>query len=155
VPSHHVLQRQDLPALSNWWGGFLLPLLAWFLLYRIQNRVTDFYKALTLPLPIVYGFLGALIFGILLSVFFTLGYTEIPFYMIVGLFFLALFLPIYRAVYFLGFIIGMTYTFGGVLPIGIISILSLINAILFLIFRPIILFMLSGLLQLVSYKKKL
>ena len=25
VPSHHIMHQKDLPAISNWWGGLLLP----------------------------------------------------------------------------------------------------------------------------------
>lgn len=41
VPSHHILAREDLPEFSNWWGGLLLPLLSFFLLYRIKKRLTE------------------------------------------------------------------------------------------------------------------
>jgi len=147
VPSHHILQRKDLPEFSNWWGGLLLPLLTWFLLYRIQRRISNARDVTSqvdkFPVTIFYAFIGALSFGILLSVFFTIGYTELPFYMIVGLLLLALFLPIYRAECFLGFVIGMAFTFGGVLPIGIVSILSLIGLLLYQVVRPGILFVTS------------
>src|SRR4051812_43369688 len=80
VPSHHILHREDLPAISNWWGGLLLPLLTWFLLYRIQNRTM---RANVEPLlvpsrhtNILSAFVGALFFGILLSVLFILGYSS-------------------------------------------------------------------------------
>jgi len=39
VPSHHLLHRTDLPAISNWWGALLLPALSWFLIGQIQKRV--------------------------------------------------------------------------------------------------------------------
>jgi len=141
VPSHHVLHREDLPAFSNWWGGFLIPLLTWFLFSRIQGRISK-NSALdtTIPANVFYGFLSALIFGILLSIFFTAGFEELPLYMIIGLILTSLFLPIYRAECFLGFVVGMIYTFGGVLPILIVSILTLLGAILYLIVRSGVLF---------------
>ena len=152
VPSHHLLQQEDLPGFSNWWGGILIPLLTWFLLYRIQKRNGANSEGFLFSKNVRYAFIGALFFGILLSVFFTLGNTEMPFYMIIALFFTALFLPIYRAEYFLGFVIGMTFTFGGVLPLIIISIFSLIGAVLFLIVRPGILFIASKIAFLISSK---
>jgi hypothetical protein len=154
VPSHHILQRDDLPGFSNWWGGLLLPLLTWFLLYRIRKRISTGASSLNFSTNILYAFIGALSFGIFLSVFFTLGYADIPFYMLVGLLTLALFLPIYRAECFLGFIIGMTFTFGGVLPIVIVSILTLIGAVLYLLVRPGIRFVISGITNVVSPKTK-
>lgn len=153
VPTHHILQREDLPGFSNWLGGILIPLLSWFLFYRIAKRISTDSPNFKFSVTILYAFISALGFGILLSVFFTLNYTEIPFYMMVGLLITALFFPIYRAECFLGFVTGMIFTFGGVLPIVIISILSLIGAVLYLIVRPILLFLVSKAATLVSSKK--
>jgi hypothetical protein len=135
VPSHHLLQRSDMPAISNWWGGITIPLLTWFLLYRIQQRTKKNDRDSKLLKNIIYAFAGALCYGILLSVFFTFGLSEIPFYMLIGLLVIALFFPIYRAECFLGFVLGMTYTFGGVLPIGVASVLALLGAGLYLVVR--------------------
>ncbi|QZK90561.1 hypothetical protein K5V07_08670 [Flavobacterium sp. CHNK8] len=153
VPSHHILQNEDLPKFSNWLGGILIPLLTWFLLYRIQKRIRNNSTISKFPVNIFYAFIAALSFGLLLSVFFTLGYSEIPFYMIVSLLVLAIFLPIYKAECFLGFVLGMTFTFGGVLPIGIISILSLIGAVLYLIVKPGIQFIITKTSYFISSKK--
>lgn len=154
VPSHHLLQRKDLPEFSNWLGGFLIPLLTWFLLYRIQKRISNGAAVFKLPSQVLYSFTSALVFGILLSVFFTLEYTQLPFYMMVSLLILALFLPIYRAECFLGFILGMVVTFGGVLPVLIISILSFIGAVLYLVIRPALRFIISGIIHLLYQKKR-
>lgn len=139
VPSHSILARADMPSISNWWGAILLPLLTWFLLYRIQRRITHHPTEKPTvskpPINIVYGFLGALLFGIVLSTTFTLGIKDIPGYMLISVFILALFLPIYRAECLLGFVIGMTFTFGAVLPTGIGSILVLIGAVLYWLAR--------------------
>jgi hypothetical protein len=156
VPSHHILARRDLPEISNWWGAVVLPLLTWFLLTRIQKRVVSAKDeqapavAASFPMSIVYAFAGTLLFGILLSVFFSLHYTDIPGYMLQGLFLLALFLPLYRAEYLLGFVIGMTYTFGAVLPTGIGSIIALICAVIYLFLRRAILFVVSKVVRAVS-----
>lgn len=143
VPVHNILARKDMPSISNWWGGLLLPLLTWFLLYRIQKRITHNHdensKTSGVPENIVYGFTGSLVFGILLSAFYTLGYKDIPGYMVNSIFLLALFFPIYRSEYLLGFVIGMTFTFGAVLPTGIGSIFALIGAVLFLFVRTLLL----------------
>jgi hypothetical protein len=158
VPSHNILARKDLPEISNWWGAVILPLLTWFLLTRIQKRVVpakdEQVPAITasFPMSIVYAFGGALLFGILLSVFFSLHHTDIPGYMLQGLFLLALFLPLYRAEYLLGFVIGMTYTFGAVLPTGVGSILALICAVIYLYLRRAILFVVSKIAGAISSK---
>jgi hypothetical protein len=141
VPSHNILAREDMPSISNWWGGVLLPLLTWFLLYRIQRRIKsqDEKSDAKLPLNVVYGFAGALLFGVLLSTFYTLGYADIPGLMVNSIFIIALFFPIYRTECLLGFVIGMTFTFGAVLPTGIGSIFALIGAVLYLLVRPLLL----------------
>lgn len=62
VVSHHVLDRSDLPAISNWWGALLVPALTWFLLGRTQRRIarrTDAGQAASrLPLTVVVGFVA-------------------------------------------------------------------------------------------------
>ncbi len=153
VPTHHLLQREDLPGFSNWLGGILIPLLTWFLLYRIHKRISNDTTVVKFPSTIVYGFLGALTFSILLSIFFILQYSDPPFYMLVSLLLLALFYPIYRAECFLGFVLGMLFTFGGVLPIIIITILSLIGAFFYRIVRPCMLFAASKISYLITSKK--
>jgi hypothetical protein len=142
VPSHHILANKELPSISNGWGAVLLPLLTWFLLYRIQKRA--FHKqerhapASKILLNGLYGWTGALLFGMLLSAFFTFGYADVCGYMIVGLIFLACFFPIYRAECLLGFVMGMTFTFGAVLPTGVGIILGLMGLVLYLSIRAVI-----------------
>jgi hypothetical protein len=157
VPSHHVMANKDLPAISNWWGGLLLPLLTWFLLYRIRMRIirhnngnTETSKYLK---HILYGFAGSLLFGVLLSAFFTFGYPDITGYMVLGLLVLALFFPIYRAECLLGFVIGMTFTFGAVLPTVFGAILVLVGAVLYLFVRPGILYVASRFARIASSHK--
>ena len=99
VPKHHLLNRSDLPAVSNWWGGLVLPALSWLLLYRIQERLVrssiEIKVLKTLTGNTIYRLLAALLFGILLSLFFSFGYEDIPGYMLMGTFIVALFIPIY------------------------------------------------------------
>lgn len=142
VPSHHLLAREDLPAFSNWWGGILIPMLTWFLTFRIQKRlireannaVTEVQQKVWLP------FFAALLFGILLSVSFALRVSGLPGYMMLSVFALALFFPVYRSEYLLGFILGLVYTFGGVLPILIGSILILGAVVIHKLIRPAFMF---------------
>ena len=88
---------------------------------------------------VVAGFAGALLFGVLLAAFFTNGLGHISSYMFRGLLLLALFLPIYRAEYVLGFVLGMTFTFGAVLPTAVASLVALISAVLFNYVRTVFL----------------
>lgn len=144
VPVHHVLARKDLPGISNWWGGLLLPLLCWFLLYRVQRRIINKnIQADKFVGSVLSAFVGAFFFGILLSVFFIFGYTEIPGYMLLCLLFLSLFFPIYRAECILGFVMGMTFTFGAILPTIAGSVLALLAFLIYQFIRPGILFIRS------------
>jgi hypothetical protein len=157
VPTHHILHREDLPAISNWWGGLLLPLLAWFLLYRVQKRLMrehpETSKISALPLDRFYGLAIALSFGILLSISFAFGYDNVSGYMFFALFILALFWPIYRAECLLGLVIGMTFTFGAVLPTAFGALLVLVSAVLYLYVRPLILYIASRFRRVVSSNK--
>ena len=159
VPSHHIGANEDLPAISNGWGALLLPMLSWYLLYRIQKRVYG-NKPGNAEVPTVlrhalYGFAGALLFGSLISACFTSGYADITGNLVLGLLPLALFFPLYRAECLLGFVIGMTFTFGAVLPTGFGTLLVLVSLVLYLIIRPAIVYILSkvGLLALLSKQR--
>ncbi|WP_394773670.1 hypothetical protein [Flavobacterium sp.] len=146
VPSHHILNDKSLPEISNWWGALLLPSLSSFLFYTLKKRVVikdENQNIHRFPINIVYAFISALILGILLSVFFTLGYENFPAYILLIILVSGLFFPIYRAEYFLGFVIGMTFTFGAVLPTVVGFILVLIGAFLYLGIRPLILYIVS------------
>jgi hypothetical protein len=142
VPSHHILQRGDLPAVSNWWGGFLLPLITWTLLYLIRSRI----KKENLQEPaadkskqhIILSFLGSLLFGIFLAVSFTFEFSIVLDNILYVLLILAFLLPIFRAEYLLGFILGMTFTFGVILPTAFALIIAIICTILYKYIRPLI-----------------
>lgn len=120
VISHHIMQRADLPAISNWWGALLLPVLSWFLLGRIYRRISGSY-----PLTVFISFGGALLFGVLVSVLFRHGQQEVLSQLMSSLPLLALFFPLYRAEFLLGFVLAMAYTFGALLPTGFGLLLTL------------------------------
>jgi hypothetical protein len=142
VRSHHILNRADLPAISNAWGALLLPAMAWFLSGRAQRRFTDQTgvrdAAATLPMSVVVGFFGALLFGALFAGSFAYGYEAVTGYLFQGLIALALLLPIYRAECMLGFVLGMTFTFGGVLPTAIGSVIAALSAVAHLVVYPLL-----------------
>jgi len=144
VPTHHILHREDLPGISNWWGGFVLPLFTWFLLYLIQYRMNknDKSNINSNLIHFIYRFLMALLFGIVLSFFFTIG-SDIPGYMMIAIIALSFFIPLFRPEYLLGFVLGMTYTFGAILPLGIGIILTVICFISYKFIRNGILYTVS------------
>lgn len=145
VPTHHILHQKDLPGISNWWGGVVLPLLTWILLYYISKRENKNDKSthkdnLT---SILYRFLGAFFFGVLISIFFTLGIDDLPFYMMLGIMLVSFFTPLYLSEYLLGFVLGMTYTFGAILPIGVGALLSIIFIVAYKLVRFGVLYVIS------------
>jgi hypothetical protein len=84
-------------------------------------------------------FLSALLFGIGLGISvvykFELFLSNVP----LILFSIALFFPTYKAEYFLGFVLGLTYFIGGVLPVVVGSIFLLLSAVVYLLIRRLIL----------------
>jgi hypothetical protein len=142
VPTHYILHSKDLPGFSNWWGGIAVPLITWFLLSLIDrkmNNITDKANGLASPL---YGFLGALLFGIILSILFTYG-SNLPGYMMIAVIIMSFFVPFYKAELLLGFILGMIYTFGGILPILIGVILTILFAIAYKVVRYAVIILVS------------
>src|SRR5205807_2304018 len=107
---------------------------------RIQRRMDRHFEeqagAFPYPRGVVAGFVGALLFGALLSAFFVSGQEQITLYMAGSIFILALLFPIYRAEYVLGFVVSMTFTFGSVLPTVVGAILVLAAAALYRYIRP-------------------
>ncbi|HET6433799.1 hypothetical protein [Dyella sp.] len=128
VASHHFLGRADMPAISNGWGALVLPCMGWLLLGRVQRRVAS--QGATAGRPALIGLAGGLCYGVLLAVFFTLGRESVTGALFEALFVIAVFVPIHRAEYLLGFILGMAYTFGGVLPSVVGSVLALIALVI-------------------------
>ncbi len=142
VASHHVLRRADLPAISNWWGAVVLPLLTWFLTGRIQKRVgaraAGVQTVAGLPGSVVAGFGGALLVGAVIAGSFAIGAQGITSWAFQAMLVLAVLLPAYRAECLLGFVLGMTLTFGAVLPTAIGSIVAAGSALIHLVMRPMI-----------------
>ncbi len=122
VVSHHLLAREDLPAISNWWGLLTVPALAWITFFIIEKREGPVSQSDQSPpkknRP-QKRFLSALLFGITVSVLWEFGFEDVLQYVILLPFLLALFTPVHFPECLLGFAIGMLYTFGGILPIMI------------------------------------
>jgi hypothetical protein len=119
VMAHHLLNRSDLPAISNWWGVVLVPALTWFLIGRTQRRVLKHGAVnpatFRFPPVVLAGFFASLAYGAGLALAFSMNYEAVS-YMFLGLFAVSLLVPTYRAEYVLGFVLSMTFTFGAVLP---------------------------------------
>ena len=126
---HYLLHDKSMPGIPNWWGGIVLPFFTYFLLYRINKRYLG--KVDTgIRKSIIIRFALGLLFAICISVSFI---NEIPItdYLMLSLFVLALFFPLYRSEYLLGWVLGASFTFGAIIPIGFGSLLCFAFFLLF------------------------
>ncbi|MCC2973864.1 hypothetical protein [Massilia sp. IC2-476] len=126
VPAHHLLNNPDLPAISNWWGLLVVPLLVWLLVGRIQRRAASLTQGgsrgrFFTQVRLRFG--AALLWGAALAIAFTLGHPAVT-WIFFGAFAAGLVAHAYRAEYVLGFALGMTFTFGAVLPVLIASVIA-------------------------------
>ena len=143
VPSHHVLQNKDLPEISNWWGALLIPILTWIVINRIEKRLRK--KALSQKetknqtLKIFELFVLGLTFGLVIALSFTNDFKllldNIPYVFLI----MSLFVPIFYAEFILGFVFGMTYAFGALLPTVFILIIAGLGFVIYRFIRPLIL----------------
>jgi hypothetical protein len=140
VVRHHLLHRADMPAISNGWGLILLPALTWLLVGRIQRRMAlrsgGQGPTSSLPARVVAGFAASLVIGLLLSVSFTRHYESVASSLFLGILLLAVVVPVYRAEFVLGFVLGMTFTFGAVLPTVFASLIGAVSAAVHVLLRP-------------------
>ncbi len=139
IPSHYFLADKNMPLVSNVWGALIIPIMTWFLLYRTGKRLFSESDSISFPGNTLIGFSCALVFAVTLGLSIQYRFEtfseNVPFL----LFGLALFFPTYRAEYFLGFILGLTYFVGGVLPVVVGSVFLMISAAIYLFLRPLIL----------------
>ena len=142
VVRHHILHQQNLPTISNWWSGLLLPILTWLLLSGIERRLgkqsTQKKQTNNLQTKVLSLFITGLVFGILIAISFTNGYDLFLDNVLYIILVLSLLIPIYYSEFILGFILGMTYTFGAILPTAFILILAGIGILTYKFIRPII-----------------
>lgn len=137
VPTHYILHNDDYPGFSNWWGAITIPLVTWGLLHLINRRVHNQEKDQTSS--ILYGFIGHLVFAVVLSYFFITG-SDMPGYLALGHIALSFFIPLYRAECLLGYILGMVFIFGSILPLLFAIFLWIIFTITYKLPRIIIAF---------------
>src|SRR5258706_3603885 len=132
VPAHHLLHDPTLPSVSNAWGCLLVPILTAYLLYRIQKRNQQVGDRQTINLQnlkkAVFAFVISVVYAIIIALAFSFEYNAVSEFMFPALLILALIFPLYRAEYYLGFVLGLTYFFGAVLPSGIGAVVVIISA---------------------------
>jgi hypothetical protein len=134
VVSHHLLDRSDLPGISDWWGLIVLPVLGWLASWFVLHRAAAEPKAFSKASAAV---IGALLIGMAMSVGFTTGHPQMTAYVFYAALLLGLVFPVYRAEYALGFVLGASLVFGMVLPIIAALIAAGISATFHLLVRPV------------------
>jgi len=135
VPSHHFLDRRDMPTVSNWWMLIALPVLGWLASRSVLRRAPVDPGALAKASAAV---VGASLVGVALSIAFvtTHGHGNASSYIFFAAILSGLVLPTYRAEYVFGFVLGMAFTFGAVLPTLAALFAGVISAIFHLLIRP-------------------
>tara|TARA_R110002126_G_scaffold19675_6_gene73891 strand:+ start:606 stop:1145 length:540 start_codon:yes stop_codon:yes gene_type:complete len=131
VVTHYLLQDDSLPGLSNWLGLITLPIVVWVTLLRIDKRKGSSEHNERNGSVILYRFITSVLFGVLVSYLFSIESSFLD-YMMLSLFVLSLFIPLYFGEFLVGFTVGTMYVFGANIPIigGLVLLL-----ILFVLYR--------------------
>ena len=130
---HHLLNDASLPAISNVWALLVMPLLGALAGWAVTRRTHGPSGAL---IPAIVGFLGALLGGAALSVAFVTSGEAAATQVMMALLVAAVLFPAYRAEYLFGFVMGMTFVFGPVLPVLVACVPMLIAAVSRLVAWP-------------------
>jgi hypothetical protein len=143
VPSHSFLQRDDFPEMSNWWGLLILPVLSWILLGRIESRLSKEGNKSLDQKPsyqkIIALFIAGLVWGIIIAVSFTNNYKTVLDLVPLVFLILSFFIPIFYSEFILGFILGMTYTLGAILPTIFVLVFAAVGFLIYRFLRPLLL----------------
>lgn len=134
VSGHYLLRQKDLPFISNWWSGLLLPVLTWILLGRVQKRLKSQSQINFVHITALFS--GGMIAALLISIAFHYDFKPFMDNVLYLFLLLSVVVPIFYSEFILGFILGMTYTFGGILPTAFILIVSSLGFILYRFVRP-------------------
>jgi hypothetical protein len=142
VPSHSFMARKDMPSISNWWGGLLLPMLTYFSFNRLQKGLFVSGNNSVSPQKlqsVLFLFIAGLLYAGAMAYCFVTDKADINGILFPCLFLLALIFPLFRAEFFLGFVIGMTYTFGAILPTFIASVFVILSYVAHKFLYPFVL----------------
>ncbi len=144
VPAHSFAARDDMPAISNWWGALTIPVFSWALTGLIQGSLSAFgtdRSAADASLRVsAVAFVAALIYGAAMATLFRFDRESS---VLATLFFalpvIGAVVPIFRPEFVLGFVLGMTYTFGPVLPLVVAFGVALASGLVHVLLRPLLL----------------
>lgn len=121
IQSHHLLNRADMPAISNAFGLLTLPAIGLALGWRAR-RLGGFTRAMWA------GLILSFLYGMALATGFEFGAQGLMQALFFGLFGVAILAPVYRAECIAGFVAGMAFTFGGVLPLLVALVFAALSA---------------------------
>lgn len=148
VPSHHLLHRADLPAISNWWSGILLPVFTAMMLVLVARREKRKQGArrvggmLAIALLLILGVLS----GLTLTFMFQWGWGATIQFFLLGLVALSFLLPLYRPAFILGWVLGLAWAFGGPLSIGFGLVCALAFFVTYKVIRGGVVFLVTRLI---------
>jgi hypothetical protein len=135
ILTHHFLRSAAMPGFHNAWGLLLLPALAAWAGWRIERRLAEG----TRPSSVFVAGLLALAAGLALSVAFVAGLESVSAVVFFGMLIVALLLPVCRVECWLGLVLGMSFTFGAVIPIVIGAVIAILSALVHLGLKPVVL----------------
>ena len=127
VKTHHFLARADLPGFSNWLSLLILPLLGIVVAVRVNSLRT---RRRSIPTStLAAGLVGSLAYGAALAASFHFGLEQVSLVLFAGLFLVSVALPVYRAEYIFGFVVGMTVAFGSVIPLTFTVVFATVSLV--------------------------
>lgn len=133
VASHHLMDRLDPPAVSNWWALPTLPVLGWLASWSTLRRAVADPEAIRNASAAAAAVLVA---GILPSVSFTAGHDRLASIVFLAAPIAGLVFRAYRAEYQPGFVAGMAVVFGATLPAVAALASAAISAASHFLIRP-------------------
>ncbi len=113
IKVHHLMQSAALPGLSNLWGLLILPVLAAWAARRLPPAGAGRAREWA---PLLIGFALPLLLGLALAQAFSVQAQALTEGLFLLILLLALLLPAHRPECLLGFALGMSWTFGAVIP---------------------------------------
>jgi hypothetical protein len=139
IPTHYLLHDKDLPGIPNWLGGIVLPFFTWFLLYRIHKRIdlTEVPVASESVRKVILRFIAAFFVSVSIAIFFTMEVDVID-YIMGSILILGFVFPLYKSEYLIGWVLGSTFTFGAIIPIGFGSLFALVLFVIYKIARAVL-----------------
>lgn len=140
VLTHHILQNKNMPGLSNWWGLPLMAILSFVCINRVDKHISMVAPEQQQRATRIANqrFVLAFLFGVIVSVCFVHKINLFLDNVLYVLVILALFFPLYQAEFILGFVLGMTITFGAIIPTAFALVVAGISLLLhLLVFKKI------------------